>query len=235
MVGMRLLFDLPETTNHTPSDSPFSYFKDRLAILRSDVFSVSLKAGHNDESHNHNDLGHFSVFFKGEPVIIDSGSEYYTRVNASSRRYTLWYTRGSGHNAPVFDKIEQMSGKNYSASFLRAEKNILSLDLSKAYPQNAGVMNFVRNVEFTPEKIILRDEFQLKKAKDSTIKFLTPQNVELLPDGNLKIGNVHLTLNGIQVEKTKKRPKMNGSWNCVLTEIILKSTKNSYSITFTGK
>ena len=60
----------------------------------------------------------------------------------------MWYTRGSGHNAPVFGEAEQQAGANYTATFLRAEKNILSLDLSKAYPEDAGVVSFVRILNF---------------------------------------------------------------------------------------
>ena len=235
VTGMRLLFDSPQTTDKIMADNPFTYFKDCLAILRSSDFSVTLKGGTNNESHNHNDLGHLTVFYKGEPIIVDAGNEHYTKVNASSRRYTLWYTRGSGHNAPVFGEAEQQAGANYIATFIRAEKNILSLDLSKSYPEDAGVVSFVRTLNFTPEKVVLRDEFQLKKATESRIKFLTPQDVKLLADGTLQIGNARLILTGIQVEKTEARPKMNSSWNCVLTEIILKSTHNSYTVTFTGK
>jgi len=39
---------------------------------------VASHGGHNAESHNHNDVGDFVVYVRGEPVIIDVGSGTYT-------------------------------------------------------------------------------------------------------------------------------------------------------------
>ena len=133
--GLQLLFDLPELQNNQKYVHPMSLFKDRLVILRTNGFSVAVKAGHNGEAHNHNDLGNVTVYFKNQPIIIDAGNGAYSRINFSDKRYTLWYTRGSGHNAPVFGNVEQMVGKHYSAKFIRADLKNVTVDLGKAYPK----------------------------------------------------------------------------------------------------
>ncbi len=233
---MKILFDMPEQKEVKETELiPFTYFKDRIAILRSNDFSATIKAGHNAESHNHNDLGHFTVFYKGEPVIVDAGTEVYSRINFSEERYTLWYTRGSGHNAPVFDNIEQQNDSKYKAVFDSANKNKIICNLSKAYPVEAGVKKFLRTLDFSADSVVITDNFELEKAKDANIKLLALRDVEKLANGDIKIGDVIMKLNGIEFIKTEKLPKMNGGWKCVVNEIYLKSSKNNYSISFSQK
>lgn len=55
-----------------------------------DGFFVAAKGGHNNESHNHNDVGNFIVYLDGLPVLIDAGVEAYTAKTFSSSRYEIW-------------------------------------------------------------------------------------------------------------------------------------------------
>src|SRR5690606_14252624 len=41
-------------------------------------FYFAAKGGHNYESHNHNDAGHFILYYDGKPVIVDAGVGTYT-------------------------------------------------------------------------------------------------------------------------------------------------------------
>ena len=231
--GYKLLFELPELPGKASVGAKFSYFKNRLAILRSEGFSAALKAGNNKEEHNHNDLGNMVLYYQDSPVIVDPGHEYYARINFSEKRYSLWYTRGSGHNAPVFGEVEQVYGKNYTAFFEQADENVLVLNLDKAYPESAGVRKFTRKIDFSKNKVVLEDKFSLAAPKIAKIKFLSPCKAEKLSDTSLKIGNTVLELNGIKLISIKVLPKMNGGWNQCLTEIILESTSNNYRLTFT--
>src|SRR5581483_5025075 len=43
-----------------------------------DGLFVAAQGGHNDESHNHNDVGNFIVYYNGLPVLIDVGRGTYT-------------------------------------------------------------------------------------------------------------------------------------------------------------
>ena len=154
---LKLLFDWREVEkNDKISDAPLSYYADKIAIVRNKKFSVGVKAGCNSESHNHNDLGHFTLYYDGEPVIADAGTGTYSKKNFSSERYDLWYTRGAGHNAPVFGGIEQMAGK-YSAVFKAVSENRIELDLSGAYPENAGVEKFLRMIDISAESVTVSD------------------------------------------------------------------------------
>ena len=47
-------------------------------------FFVATKGGYNNESHNHNDVGSFSLYLNTMPVFIDAGVGTYTRQTFSS-------------------------------------------------------------------------------------------------------------------------------------------------------
>ena len=233
---LRLLFDVPQDMKKEvlPLEK-MVFFKDRFAILRSDKFTATMKAGNNLESHNHNDLGHFTLYYKGEPVIVDAGTEKYSKTNFSANRYTLWYTRGSGHNAPVFGKTEQESSTDYTATLEVADQKKILCDLGKAYPAPAGVKNFIRTLDFAPEKVVVEDKFELASAQEVQIKLLSLTKPEVVSANLLKIGGVSLQLEGIEFFTVNTHPEMNGSWEREVCEIILKSKNNNYRMMFSEK
>lgn len=129
---------------------------------------LAAKGGHNAESHNHNDVGHFILFLDGQPGIIDLGRETYTRQTFSSRRYELWFTRGSGHNVPLVNGLEQQPGSQYRATEVRFEERgpgaHLGLNLERAYPEKAGIESLRREFEFrrgADAHVTVRDTFEL--------------------------------------------------------------------------
>ena len=152
---LELLFDAPEKDVSKCSNtiSELTVFKNRLAVFRSNELSLSLKAGNNDEPHNHNDLGHFELFSKKTPVIIDAGTGAYAKIHFSNLRYTLWNVRGNGHNAPVLGEYEQIVGAEYKADFSIENGDTLYCDLSKAYPQEAKVKSFERKIKYSSKEI----------------------------------------------------------------------------------
>jgi hypothetical protein len=111
--------------------------------------TFAIKGGHNQENHNHNDLGHFVVYVDGHPGIIDVGVESYTKKTFSSERYTIWCIRGSGHNAAVMGDTEQVNGREHAAHEVKlltpdAQTTGLSMRLEKAYPATAGLAAYTR-------------------------------------------------------------------------------------------
>ncbi|MEX2565022.1 MAG: heparinase II/III family protein, partial [Cyclobacteriaceae bacterium] len=81
-----------------------------------DGFFLAAKGGHNDESHNHNDIGNYVVYFNGHPLLIDVGRGTYTRKTFSEDRYTIWYNRSDHHNLPTINGITQSPGQKYGAT-----------------------------------------------------------------------------------------------------------------------
>ena len=239
--------DLEEILSYfflTPKELPdaselelISFWEDKLLILRSHDFSASIKAHDNHESHNHNDLGHFTLFSGDEPIIVDAGTGSYSRQNFNKVRYTLWNTRGSGHNAAVFgDNVEQYESF-CSATLKEIKKGKRYLcDLSKAYPEQLGLKCYTRTMDFAETRLQISDHIELDNATPATINLFCARLPEIQKTG-VKLGDVFLELQNLEVAGTEPLPNMplrliNAVWPCSLTRLVLKATAPDYSLTF---
>ncbi len=73
-----------------------------LMIARDEHFVLAAKAGNNADSHNHNDVGSFTIYKDARPLIIDLGVETYTAKTFSDKRYEIWTMQSQFHNVPTF-------------------------------------------------------------------------------------------------------------------------------------
>ncbi|WP_443943662.1 heparinase II/III family protein [Pedobacter sp. AW1-32] len=156
---------------------------------------LAAKGGHNGESHNHNDIGNFIVYADGSPVIIDAGVGTYTSKTFSNKRYELWNVQSQWHNTPNINGYEQKDGSSYKATEFKVKHNksvdVLSMDISNAYPQEASVKSWRRIWTFDRYKkeIILRDQFDLEKVLDkNTLNFMSAEKPQIT-NGTLKWKN----------------------------------------------
>ena len=155
-----------------------TYFADLKVMLLRDsedpdngVF-LAMKGGHNDESHNHNDVGSFIVYKNGKPVLIDAGVGEYTKKTFSSERYTIWSMQSLYHNLPSFDGIGQRNGKRYASKneiYDEGERR-LTLEISDAYPEECGVISYVRSGTLKDGAVTVEESVRLNK--ESLIDFI---------------------------------------------------------------
>lgn len=155
-------------------------------------FFVAAKGGNNDESHNHNDVGSFLVYYDGFPLLIDAGRGTYTARTFSPKRYEIWYNRSDYHNLPTIRGYTQPAGAAFAASDVTYKKGStfsqLSLQLAKAYPDSAGIRNWQRTVRLARGKSIsITDDFSLQQAGAITEHLLTCYPVEVQKQGELVI------------------------------------------------
>ena len=153
---------------------------------------LATHAGHNAESHNHNDVGDFIVYADGEPVIVDAGRGNYTARTFSSKRYELWFTQSKYHNLPIINGLGQPAGKQFNARNVKSnvsEKEVsLSMDIAPAYPQEAGIQNWNRLVKLNRGKNIVEisDDYALKQKPDSLQQvFMTVCKVDTSVPGKI--------------------------------------------------
>lgn len=237
--GLMALFDIPaeEAAAQTEPENDYSFFRDRLVVFRSSRLSASLKAGNNGEYHNHNDLGHFSVWYEDMPLIIDAGADVYTKQSFSNERYTLWNTRGKGHNAPVFDGLEQLAGKSYFAalSLESGGEKVAVCDLSHSYPEQVGVVEFTRTMRFAPERVSVEDRFHLRQARKARIHLLcaVPPRIDgrrvLFREVALELENLEcVSQRNVNASKACSATLPDGS----ITELVLEATAEQYRMVF---
>ncbi|MBI2301363.1 MAG: heparinase II/III family protein [Armatimonadetes bacterium] len=80
----------------------------RPAVGSACQMSVALKAGNNNEHHNHNDVGSFVVVMGDRPVLLDPGAEVYTARTFSAKRYDSNLLNSFGHAVPrVAGKLQR--------------------------------------------------------------------------------------------------------------------------------
>ena len=157
-----------------------------------DGFFIAAKGGHNDESHNHNDVGSYVVYYNGLPLLIDVGRGTYTRKTFSPKRYDIWYNRSDYHNLPTINGINQPPGLEFKAKNVayKQEKNTtaISLDIAACYPPEAGVQSYARSVQLNRNKnVTVTDVIALNKAEKLTQHLMTCYPSEIKPDGKLII------------------------------------------------
>jgi len=152
---------------------------------------LAAKGGHNDESHNHNDVGNFIVYMDGRPAIIDAGVGTYTAKTFSSRRYEIWTMQSAYHNLPTINGVLQQDGREFAASDVkyRAGKSFaeLSLDIAGAYPAAAGVGSWKRTLRLNRgREVRVVDAYRLAKQHGGlTLSLITPCAVSLEKPGRL--------------------------------------------------
>lgn len=114
-----LLWTNSELLGRKPAGGPFFYpdaawIVDR-SFLNSKLIAFSAKGGHNDEPHNHNDLGHFILHTGGESLLSDLGAGIYTKDYFGPKRYTFLHNSSEGHSVPLVNGCPQQAGRHRNA------------------------------------------------------------------------------------------------------------------------
>ncbi|MCR4939460.1 MAG: heparinase II/III-family protein [Treponemataceae bacterium] len=164
-----------------------------LYISRCPSYQLAVKAGNNDDSHNHNDVGSFILFKEGAPFIIDIGVETYSKKTFSPDRYEIWTMQSLFHNVTNFCRqnsegkqlFQQLPGKEYKAEVLayKAEPDgmSISMELKDAYDSRAGVGSYVRQIIHAPDSgLIVTDRVAATAGTQPFLCLMTAVKPELV-------------------------------------------------------
>jgi hypothetical protein len=159
-----------------------------------DGLYFAAKGGHNDESHNHNDVGSFLIYNDTKPVLVDVGSAPYTALTfVDATRYTLWPMQSGFHNCPKINGRDQQYGPQYAArnatSRISDRNVVFSVDVAGAYPPEAKVSSWVRNFNFARgRQLDVEERIQLTEfVEPSEIMLVTPYEVAVESDNLLRL------------------------------------------------
>ena len=213
-------------------------------------FIVTAKGGHNNEGHNHNDLGHFAVFCNGKPFIVDIGNGTYTRKTFSHDRYTIWWLNGLGHNSAIVNGKMQLNGKQYFAEVIEnGSKNgqhYISFDLSNIYPADAEVKFYKRTVDLNSAQrtVIVSDVMTMKNDRETEIEInlYSPQKAVSFNANQLQWQDVTMNLDNIKcvsVREVDLKDELSivNSWGklyCITLKTKIKKSGN-WKISFNKK
>ena len=160
---------------------------------------LATKGGFNNESHNHNDAGTFSLYINNTPILIDAGVGTYTRQTFSSERYSIWTMQSNYHNLPMINGVPQRFGQEYKATNVvcKEKQRFFSADISTAYPEEAAVNSWIRSYKLENKRLIITDKFSLKETKaPNQVNFLVWGDIDISKAGKVivKVGEEQATL-----------------------------------------
>ena len=167
------------------------YSQTEFCYMRSpEGLFVAAKGGFNNESHNHNDVGTFSLYVNETPFFIDAGVGTYTRQTFGAERYSIWTMQSEYHNLPMINGVAQRYGAQYKASdvLCREDKQQLSMNLASAYPTEARIKKWQRTYSLDKNSFRIDDLFELDSLQaPNRVHFLTWVKPVVLKAGLLEL------------------------------------------------
>ena len=180
-LGLLAFTDDSQYAEKAPEKETFpkrSLFADAgIYIGRSDnddprgTFGIALKAGHNAEQHNHNDVGSFLISRKTKRYFLDPGNETYTKTTFSSQRYTREMLNSFGHPVPIVDGQLQPAGGKARGTIINTvftdDVDTVVIDMKNAYYQVEALASLVRTFTFDRKNYVVtvRDDVYFMEPK----------------------------------------------------------------------
>ena len=135
------------------------------------------KGGHNEENHNHNDVGSFILHVDGENLICDPGAGLYSKAYFTDvTRNKNIFCNSYGHNLPVIGGQLQKRGIDFKGKVTayKPDWKLVEIEFAKAYGLPA-VKSIKRNLFIRAEedRVIMEDSFNLSKAMKVEEAFLS--------------------------------------------------------------
>lgn len=190
----------------------------QVASHREGKWYCGAKGGSNGESHNHNDVGNFGVFYDKKPVLIDPGTGMYVRMTFSDRRYEIPTMQSAWHNVPMVNGCMQPVGKAAAADSFVAEGGNMTCSFAGAYPAEAGITALTRQITADAEGVTVTDRFAFTAAENEVREhFITAMDVEKA-DGKVILGGefaltadraVDISVDSLNIAGDKK---LEGNW-----------------------
>jgi hypothetical protein len=160
-------------------------------LYHGEKYSLGAKAGHNNEFHNHNDVGSFLISKGGRVTFCDPGGGEYTKDYFGPNRYSIFVTSGRAHSVPVINGEYQTFGKR-EGSVEIFEDNRFKFSMKGGYEIDS-LSSLTRDFECLDDGVRLTDVFEFSDTPVS----VTERFVSLLPleekDGKILCGESSLS------------------------------------------
>ena len=136
---------------------------------------LMVKAGHNAENHNQNDVGSFILHVDGESLLADPGRGLYSRDYFNEHRYENIFVNSYGHSVPRIDRHLQGVGRDFAGHLIELEEGDgqgqskrVALEFACAYPCPDLVSLrrelVLANTEGVTDTLWLRDHFTFSEG-----------------------------------------------------------------------
>ncbi len=203
--------DYPIVNNPPPEDAPYDTralfwtnpdFVGEKIELRNEQFedaqefihhgnnySVGAKAGHNDEFHNHNDVGSFMVSKNNEITFCDPGIGAYSKQYfAPETRYTHMICSSLGHSCPIINGEEQRVGNRGACELYAIDEDNFAFDMKNAYVVDT-LSSLKREFNCRDEYFTLTDTYEFSETPTSLAERFVSREPITFEGGVIKSGD----------------------------------------------
>ncbi|WP_051302529.1 heparinase II/III family protein [Salibacterium aidingense] len=179
-----------------------------------DHFVFAAKGGHNDEPHNHNDVGHFILGRNEQFMLKDLGAGLYQKGYFGRERYQFITNSSRGHSLPCIDGVYQSAGINKKAevTHYHTEKDIVTfgLDLKHTYmlPQLQTLHRMFIWKQTASPALTVRDSYCFTKKPGTVVERFIMSDMDMeIQEGSIISSGLSLTIffDSRQLEATLKR------------------------------
>ncbi|MDX8044526.1 heparinase II/III family protein [Gracilibacillus sp. S3-1-1] len=183
-----------------------------IYLSRMDAYAFAAKAGHNDEPHNHNDIGQFILYGRGDVFLRDLGSGEYHKDYFNDKRYQFVCNSAEGHSIPVINGLYQREGAHFFGTMKKHHESntheSIKLDISSAYEEP---LRFFRQFDWYKSdkpQLIVTDCFTFDEQPSSlTESFIADDFPYDIQDQTIYLKGKKETLQ-ISYEQTKVIPNV---------------------------
>lgn len=226
------------------------YPQTEFCYMREGEWFLGIKGGHNNESHNHNDVGTFLLYVDGTPIFADAGVGTYTKQTFGPDRFSIWSMQSDWHNLPIINGSSQVFGAIHRSSAVSATERKnggrFKLDISGAYMDAAACTSWVRDYVLSGKTLTITDTYQLENRVAPDVEnFLVHGKVSLpgetlasgyiVPEGEVVIENGPIAMKisfqkkmNVSVEtKELSDPRLTKVWGDSLKRISFTSSPDA--------
>lgn len=198
------------------------------------------KGGSNNEFHNHNDVGSYSIAFSGEmPILGDVGKPPYNKDSFTSKRYNNPILNSYGHPVPVIGGALQNYGNNTQSQIVRFDHSDsfgeVVLNLRPAYSRTPGINLLERKFRYEfggNGKVIITDRANFSDPRTFEVPLITFGKITKISDTKLTAeylnSQVNITINTFGIPYSLKTETLK-------TQTSLKIPPKRYAIVLKGK
>lgn len=198
-----LLWNAPPDSNASATVAPERPSADYLPhaqwlIVRDSGGSAfAARGGHNDELHNHNDIGSFILAARGEVLLADPGVGVYDRDYFSDRRYENPATGSQGHSVPIVDGVTQRGwARDAAARVDRIEHSPgrarFAIEYSSAYAV-PGLRELRRCWTYADGELVIDDALSADRPMPVVFRFVSLLPIVATAAGRAEISGEHTT------------------------------------------
>ena len=200
-------------------------------ILNREKWSFAVKAGHNAELHNHNDVGSFIFADADGQALCDLGCGFYSADYFGEKRYDILCNSSLSHNVPILDGKGQSAGKEHSGEISFADGRV-RIDFGKAYDLKTPVL-LMRTVTASEDGVLLTDTCQ-GENESFVERFVTLRKPEITGE-TVRLGKTVIRFDGAKIrpEVSTGLHKKHDGTDQTVTFIDFLLPKEERSVTFT--